>query len=178
MASTTSTSVLVHDVQLQPLQLQVDNAQSRESVHPNPRDAAPQSSRVEDSAAPDGGQGWVVVAGCAIVAFWMIGTPYSWGVIQNALVEQGVSSPAVLSFVGSLAAALISAMAVINSRVMRTLGPQKTGMLGVTLMGVSGILSSFTYTNVGALFATSGVVLGLGIRYVIPQTALDVFLID
>jgi hypothetical protein len=52
---------------------------------------------------------------------------------------------------------------IINSRVMRTLGPQKTGMLGITLMSLSGILSSFAYKNVGALFATSVVVLGLGI---------------
>ncbi|KAF7559399.1 hypothetical protein G7046_g4763 [Stylonectria norvegica] len=121
------------------------------------------TSRLDDSAVPDGGKGWVVVAGCSIVAFWMIGTPYSWGVIQAALIEEGISTPPVLSFVGSLAATLISAMAIVNSRVMRVLGAQKTGMLGVTLMGLSELVSSFTFKNIGALFATSGVMMGLGI---------------
>ena len=106
----------------------------------------------------------MVVSGCAVLVWWFVGTTYSWGVIQAALVEEGLSTPAVLSFVGSLAAALISALAVVNSRLMRILGVQRTGMLGISLMGSSEILSGFATKNVGALFATSGVMMGLGIR--------------
>ncbi|KAH7126682.1 major facilitator superfamily domain-containing protein [Dendryphion nanum] len=121
------------------------------------------ASRNDDSDLPEGGYGWVVVAGCFTVAFWAVGTSYAWGIIQSALIEEGVSNAAVLSFVGSLAAALIAALAIVNSRVMRAFGPQKTGMLGIVFMGLSEMLTSFSYRNVGGLFSTGGVVMGLGI---------------
>ncbi|GKT40640.1 aspyridones efflux protein apdF [Colletotrichum spaethianum] len=120
------------------------------------------ASREADSAMPEGGYGWVVVTGCFIVAWWIIGTSYSWGVIQSALIDDGLATPAVLSFVGSLAVALISALAIVNSRVMRRIGPRKTGLLGIALLGLSELLSSFAVKNVGAMFATSGVIMGLG----------------
>lgn len=120
------------------------------------------ASRLADSTVPDGGRGWIVVLGCAIVGWWFVGTSYSWGVIQGALVEEGLSSPAILSFVGSLSAALISALAVVNGRVVRAVGSQWTAVIGVTLLGFSEILSSFAVGNVAGLFFTSGVVLGLG----------------
>lgn len=153
-------------------QLQPDQASSSQQINARDGSTAPdsdgdvvlQASRDNDSAVPDGGYGWVVVGGCAVVSWWMLGTPYSWGVMQGALVDEGISTPAVLSFVGSLAATLISALAIVNSRVMRMLGPQKTGMLGISLLSLGGILSSFAFTNIGALFATSGVVTGLGLR--------------
>lgn len=128
-----------------------------------------QASREADSTVPEGGYGWVVVGGCFVVAWWIIGTSYSWGVIQGALIEDGLGTPAVLSFVGSLAAALISALAIVNSRVMRRIGPRKTGLLGISLLGISELLSSFAVKNVGAMFATSGVIMGLGMRYVVPS---------
>lgn len=117
-----------------------------------------------DSDVPEGGYGWVVVAGCFVLAWWVIGTAYSWGVIQGALVEDGLASPSVLSFVGSLAAALIAALAIVNGRVVRRFGPRNAGLLGVALMGLSEVFSSFSVNNVGALFATSGVMMGLGVR--------------
>lgn len=123
-----------------------------------------QASRAADSAVPEGGYGWVVVAGCFVLAWWVIGTAYSWGVIQGALVEDGLAPPSVLSFVGSLAAALIAALAIVNGRVVRRFGPRNAGLLGVALMGLSEVLSSFSVRNVGALFATSGVMMGLGVR--------------
>lgn len=54
-------------------------------------------------------------------------------------------------------------MAILNARVVRTIGAQKTGMLGITFVGLSEILSSFAINSVAGLFATSGVMLGLGI---------------
>jgi hypothetical protein len=113
---------------------------------------------------PDGGYGWVAVVGGSIVSWWMIGIPYSWGIIQSALVDRGVSTPAVLSFVGSLAACLLAALAIVNSKIMRSLGSRGTGMLGMTMMGVANFITSFTFTNIGALFAASGVIMGMGIR--------------
>ncbi len=120
------------------------------------------ASRLADSTVPDGGYGWVVVAACAVVTWWFVGTSYSWGVIQAALVEDGVATPATLSFVGSLSTSLISALAIVNGRVVRAIGTQATALLGVALLGLAEILTSFAVQNVTGLFFTSGLLLGLG----------------
>lgn len=123
-----------------------------------------QASRLADSTVPDGGYGWVVVGGGAVLLWWAVGTTYAWGVMQTALVEDGLSTPATLSFIGSLDAALMSALAIVNSRLMRALGMRWTAVLGVSVMGGSEILSSFAVKNIGVLFFTSGVMMGTGVR--------------
>lgn len=92
-----------------------------------------------------------------------VGTSYSWGVIQEYLVDSNVSSAATLSYIGSMAIAFISFMAIINARIVRLIGAQKTGMLGVCFLSAAEVLSSFSIHNVAGLFFTSGVMLGLGI---------------
>ncbi|KAF6801090.1 monocarboxylate permease [Colletotrichum musicola] len=134
-----------------------------QSDNENASDPILQASLAADSSVPEGGYGWVVVAGCFVLAWWVIGTSYSWGVIQGALVEDGLATPSVLSFVGSLAAALIAALAIVNGRVVRRFGPRNAGLLGVALMGLSEVLSSFSVKSIGGLFATSGVMMGLGV---------------
>lgn len=123
-----------------------------------------EASREADSTAPEGGYGWVIVASGFILLWWSLGTTYAWGVMQTALVADGLADPAVLSFVGSLQAALISALAISNSFVVRKTGVRAAAMLGAACMGGSEILSSFTVKNVGALFFTSGVLMGVGVR--------------
>lgn len=79
--------------------------------------------------------------------------------------ERGVSSPATLSYIGSIAIASISFMAILNARVLRAIGAQRTGMLGITLLALAELLSSFAVDSgsVAGLFLTSGVLLGIGI---------------
>ncbi|KAK1243453.1 hypothetical protein MKX07_004081 [Trichoderma sp. CBMAI-0711] len=124
------------------------------------------ASREVDSTAPEGGYGWVIVGGGFVLLWWSLGTTYAWGVMQTALVADGLADPAVLSFVGSLQAALISALAIVNLLVVRKTGVRAAAMLGAACMGGSEILSSFTVKNVGALFFTSGVVMGLGVSLI------------
>jgi hypothetical protein len=125
-----------------------------------------EASRVADSDVPDGGYGWVVIFACAVVSWWFTGTSYSWGIIQAALVKDGVGSPSTLSFVGSLSTALIGIMGISNAHVTSSIGTRWTAMLGVALLGLSGILSSFATQSFAGLFVTSGLVLGLGMRQV------------
>lgn len=120
------------------------------------------ASRLADSQAPDGGYGWIVIGACSVLTFWFVGTAYSWGVIQAALVKDHVSSPSTLSFVGSLTTTFISILALVNAGVIRKIGARSTAMLGVGLLGGGGILSSFSARNVGGLFVTTGVVAGVG----------------
>ncbi|KAL3454626.1 major facilitator superfamily domain-containing protein [Aspergillus insuetus] len=122
-----------------------------------------QESLVADSQVPDGGYGWVVISACAIITWWFIGTSYSWGIIQAALVKEGVSSASTLAFVGSLAVACISFLGVINARLIRLLGTRASAVLGVVFLGVGEILSGFALKSVGGLFVTAGAVMGIGI---------------
>lgn len=124
-----------------------------------------QASRVADSEVPEGGYGWVIVLSGAVQLWWSLGTTYAWGVMQAALVDKGLASPATLSFIGSLQAAFISVLAIVNSTIMTRLGPRWTAVVGAAFMGLSEILASFTVNNVGGLFFCSGVLKGIGVRY-------------
>ncbi|KAJ7872222.1 major facilitator superfamily domain-containing protein [Mycena leptocephala] len=111
---------------------------------------------------PDGGYGWVVVFACAVLTWWSVGTGYNWGIIQAALVKQGLSSASTLSFVGSSTVACISGLAVIDARIIRFLGARRTALLGIFLIGLGEILSGFATLNIGALFVTTGAITGIG----------------
>jgi hypothetical protein len=65
-------------------------------------------------------------------------------------------------FVGSMSVGIVCAFAILYAKIMRTLGTRWTAMLGIMLMSLSGAISSVVYDNVGALFATYGVLMGLG----------------
>jgi hypothetical protein len=128
------------------------------------RDNIIQALILADNAVPDGGCGWVVVFGCAVVTWWFVGTSYSWGVIQASLVQSNLSSPSTLSFVGSVTVATIAILALVNARVVRAIGARRTGLLGVLLLGSGEVLSGFTTHNIGGLFVTAGLITGLGTR--------------
>lgn len=85
-------------------------------------DKALEASRLADSTAPDGGYGWVVVFGGAILFWWSVGTTYSFGVIEAVLVEDGLAGPAALSFIGGVQACLVSVFAIMNARLIRYIG--------------------------------------------------------
>jgi hypothetical protein len=135
-----------------------DGATSLNSVTIN------QASVIADSEVPDGGYGWTVVAGSAVITFWYIGVSYSWGVIQAALVNSGLSTASTLSFVGSLMPACISFLGVLNASIIRKFGARAAAVLGVSFFGAGEILSSFTIHNIGGMFVTAGVIMGIGLR--------------
>ncbi|KAK0251609.1 hypothetical protein LTS09_013299 [Friedmanniomyces endolithicus] len=122
----------------------------------------PSLTTTHDTSVPDGGYGWIAVLGCAVITWWFVGTTYSWGILQAALVRQGLSEASTLSFVGSLTVACIAFLAVANARIVTEIGAQKLGFLGVTLLGVGEVVAGFAVRDVGALFATVGVVMGVG----------------
>lgn len=127
-------------------------------------DTVIEASRIADESAPEGGYGWVVVATCSILTFWFVGTTYSWGVIQDALVESGLAKASTLAFVGSLAVASNAAFAIVNGRLVRAIGARKVGFLGVGLMGLGEILSGWSLKSVAGLFITEGLIMGYGVR--------------
>lgn len=120
------------------------------------------TSRLADSTVPDGGYGWVVVLGCAILTFLFYGTTSSWGIFQAALVEHHLASTSTLSFVGSVTVFSTAILALAGARVLRLLGSRTTAIIGILLLGTGDILSGFTTDNIGGLFVTAGFVTGLG----------------
>lgn len=125
-------------------------------------DPALEASRIADSDVPDGGYGWVVIVACAVVAWWVIGLTYVWGVYQGVLVERGVGSALALSFCGSISPALMASVGMLASRMMRSLGTRKLTILGIILMSLSQIMASFVTDHLVGLFFLPGVPLGLG----------------
>ena len=52
-----------------------------------------------------------------------------------------------------------------NARVIRRIGARNTALAGVVLLGTGEILSGWSTRNLGGLFVTAGVVMGIGARY-------------
>ena len=77
------------------------DAQAAGTSSADKSDDVAEASRIADAGVPEGGYGWVVVAGGGMMCFWYVGLTYCWGVVQNALVEDGLSSASTLSFVGT-----------------------------------------------------------------------------
>lgn len=125
-----------------------------------------EASRIADSTVPEGGYGWVVIAGCATLTWWYLGLTYSWGIMQSALVERGLSSSSTISFIGSVNVTFNSLLALVHARFIRIVGTRKASLVGIVCLAGGQILSSFSTHNVGGLFFTSGVLGGLGTRYV------------
>lgn len=141
-----------------------ENSDWQASTAPADPDNIVEASRVADAAVPDGGYGWVIVGACSVITFWFVGTTYSWGVIQDALVADNVAKASTLAFVGSLAMACNAAFAILSSRLVRALGARKLAVIGIVLMSMAQFLSGFAHRSVGGLFVTAGFLMGYGLR--------------
>ncbi|KAJ5187756.1 hypothetical protein N7449_010750 [Penicillium cf. viridicatum] len=158
----TSTGISLQDLNTNLEERPARTTQNDLSTPPSETDIM-QQSLLADSQVPDGGEAWVVISGCAVVTWWFIGTSYCWGILQAALVKEGVSSSSTLAFVGSLATACISFLGILNARIIRKLGTRRSAIAGVFFLGLGEVLSGFSAMNIGGLFATAGIVMGIGI---------------
>jgi hypothetical protein len=84
---------------------------------------------------------WAGMGACNCVlhrgSLWCAGTSFSWGVIEDAVVLEGVGYLATLSFVSPLITGLISALAIINACLILWLGSYRTAILAVLVLGQS-----------------------------------------
>ena len=120
------------------------------------------STAATTSAVPDGGYGWIVVLSAAVFTFWFSGIATSWGVMQTALLQSGFTTTSTISFVGTLSNTTIVALGLIAVRFMRLFGARATGVIGILMFSLGEITSSFVTDDVGGLFGTTGVLLGMG----------------
>lgn len=150
-----------------------DRAEQLRSLETDPNaDAIMHASLLADSEVPDGGYGWVVVFSGAVIFWWFMGSVYTWGVMQAALVEQKNYQPATLSFVGSMVPALGATLAIPNATLIRKVGARVTGLSGVFLLGLGSILAGFAVDSLPGLFMTWGLVCGLGASLCFMTTSI------
>src|ERR1700760_2219373 len=146
------------------LQSSPPNGSSQMDLMPEPPpDAIIAQSQLADATVPDGGYGWVIVTCCAIITWWFVGTTYCWGVIQGALVQQGLAKPSTLSFIGSVAVALNAFLAILSARVIRRIGVRAAAMTGICFLSGGEILGGFCTHSLIGLFVTAGFTLGVGV---------------
>jgi hypothetical protein len=159
-----ATSVITTQIEMQPVRrvLQSENANHPNAATTNDSINIIQESLIADSEVQEGGYGWWVVFACAFLNFWGIGICYGWGIFQAALVEQGVSSPSTLAFVGSLMVAGTPFWGVFVARAVRKLGARLSAFVAIAFLSSGAILSSFATHNVGVLFVTNGLIIGVG----------------
>ncbi|KAF2428678.1 MFS general substrate transporter [Tothia fuscella] len=94
--------------------------------------------------------------------FWFNGINNSWGVMQAALFEQGLTSTSTLSFVGSLSITCCVVFSLLSVRFMRSVAARIAALIGVTMLGIGELMSDYTTSNVAGLFGTAGVLYGSG----------------
>lgn len=141
---------------------------SQDSNVRNSDDNAP-ADAVE--AIPDGGYGWTIVFACAVVTFFLNGWSGSWGVLQTALyLSSPQTSTTTLAFVGTFCSALCVATGLVSGRLSHLIGARYSMLLGVLGIGCGSLLSGFTTTHIGGLFATAGCIIGLGFSLVFAMT--------
>ena len=88
----------------------------------------------------------------------------AWGIIQTALLSSQLKDTptSTTAFIGSLGITICVAFGLIAVRLMRLMGVRYAATLGISLLGIGAVTSSFTTSNVAGLFQTFGVVLGAG----------------
>ncbi|PSN61075.1 MFS general substrate transporter [Corynespora cassiicola Philippines] len=142
----------------------IAGARTRNSPAAPDPEYSPEDAAYSTTAIPDGGYGWIVVFCCSLFTFWINGIINCWGVVQAALLQSTLSttSPSTLSFVGSLGLAGGVGYGLFAIRLVRWLGSSRASLIGVLLMGLSLIGSSFCTNNIAGLFATYSLLSGAG----------------
>ena len=68
---------------------------------------------------------------------------------------------------------MISCLAIVNSNIIKRFGSKTVLMLGVGILGLGEILSGWTVHNIGGLFVTLGLVMGLGTSLIFMASLLN-----
>ncbi|KAH7088928.1 major facilitator superfamily domain-containing protein [Paraphoma chrysanthemicola] len=101
-----------------------------------------------------------LAAACAIY-FIYSGIMMSFGILQEHLLETGLTDLPTISLMGATSSAIPTLLGIPAGFVLQYLGPNKTAFIGGTLMGFGQILSGGFTHSVPGLFATQ-IIYGIG----------------
>ncbi|KAJ3112066.1 hypothetical protein HDU96_004991 [Phlyctochytrium bullatum] len=141
----------------------VSDAKDGDTEYPRVNDDGEPATPVSEfEGPPDGGwQAWMVVFGSFMVHFVVLGVQYSFGVYATYFIKQGKGSPATVSFVGTLGAAVLPALGMVSGRLAEKFGFQRMIYIGTSIFALGLLLASFC-TEIWQLFITQGFMTGLG----------------
>ncbi|EOR00993.1 hypothetical protein E3P92_00422 [Wallemia ichthyophaga] len=111
----------------------------------------------------EGGRGWWVLAACTTINFFYLGQVYSFGVYQSELEKRGVAPTWKLAFVSGLATGTMALLSVPGMLAIKYTSHKHVALFGSILLGVGQIASSFATNSLPTLFATQGLVVGVGL---------------
>ncbi|KAI9349800.1 putative monocarboxylate transporter [Zopfochytrium polystomum] len=103
-----------------------------------------------------------MVAACFTLFLTTVGGIYSWGVLQDRLVAEGLAPASTLVWIGSVQASVESVIALPGARLVAAYGPRRVALVGSILAAVGPVLASFCTHSVAGLIMTEGFLFGLG----------------
>ena len=137
-----------------------------DEIELRPISSGEETSADNSPTAEDGGKtGWMVVAGASTMFFVTLGLVYSFGVMQDELVNRGVASSSTLGWVSSVTVVQNSLLSFPCNSVVRRFGNRRAGFIGALLVGTGYLSTSWTFHSVPALFIAQGI-FGLGYAFI------------
>ena len=103
--------------------------------------------------------------------FVYLGLIYSYGIVQLHLERRQLASVLTLSFIGSVAAAIIPLTGTIVARIIKRIGYRATAAIGSFLLGLGKFTAGFATKSVADMFVTQGFVFGIGAAFLFPGTS-------
>ncbi|XP_013415330.1 monocarboxylate transporter 9 isoform X2 [Lingula anatina] len=114
---------------------------------------------------PDGGYGWVIVVASFLNQILSIGVPFSVGVYYVAFLEEFQGSKGLTAWIGSIHTGLLFGAGPLAGAVINRFSHRVAVMIG-GLMGAVGFFLSAFSTSLYYLYASYGIVAGVGVSLV------------
>uniref|UniRef100_A0A182SHQ5 Major facilitator superfamily (MFS) profile domain-containing protein n=1 Tax=Anopheles maculatus TaxID=74869 RepID=A0A182SHQ5_9DIPT len=137
-----------------------------------PEEGDPENGTTEDDyelVPPDGGWGWLVLAGSMLVNILVPGTIKSFGVLFVEFLEAFQASPSTAAWIPALCYFLYSSLGPLSSILSVKYSYRTVTIVGGTFAAV-GMIITFWATSVNYLYISYGVLVGTGAGLSFPPT--------
>ncbi|KAK9720537.1 hypothetical protein K7432_004081 [Basidiobolus ranarum] len=118
----------------------------------------------KEGTSPDGGFGWLVVFGCFLVNFVVLGVQYTYGIYQEyyyTVLFQKQEKISTLSLVGTLSTTLTAILGIFTGRLIDRYGYRTIASTGAIFLTAGLIAASFA-NKVWHLYLSQGMLYGVG----------------
>lgn len=104
-----------------------------------------------------GALAWLTVAAASVFFFVTLGLIYSFGIIQDELIQRGFASSSVLGWVSSVTVVQMPVLAIPCTKLVLRVGNQKAGLLGALLVSVGYFVTSWCFHSLALLFVAQSI---------------------
>lgn len=128
--------------------VETEPAESEQNLH---------SSHEPASETEGGALAWLTVAAASCVFFVSLGLIYSFGIMQDELIQRGFASASVLGWVSSVTVVQMPLLAIPCTKLVSWLGNQRAGLLGALLISAGYFATSWCFDSLALLFVAQSV---------------------